>query len=294
MKIEKSYFWPQWFSEALMADEQKTPGGIGRNIKPSDRDKYNDRRALILKLNRANLYLWRALNIYDDFLDNDGRPEKLPSANTYYRRFLEIYYRLNLRPDFYSLFNKILTDLDAANREETIREKIKIKQGVIVAPPRLPSCNLTSLARKSLALGLGPIAILSFLGYTAKDRKIKATLNFFRYALAAKQLSDDATDWSADLKKGVMTAANVLVLQAAKKRRLVLDLNRRPEVAHLLFVTGGAEKLAKQISGLGRLAKTEAAKIGLGAQSRLIKELITPLENAVVETENFRRILNRQ
>ncbi len=83
MTLEKPYFWPEWFAAELDAGEKK-------KIKPK----------LILKLNRANLYLWRALNIYDDFLDGAGQAMRLPLANRYYRRFLEIYYRLNLKTDF--------------------------------------------------------------------------------------------------------------------------------------------------------------------------------------------------
>jgi hypothetical protein len=272
MTLEKPYFWPEWFAAELDAGEKK-------KIKPK----------LILKLNRANLYLWRALNIYDDFLDGAGQAMRLPLANRYYRRFLEIYYRLNLKTDFYRLFNKILDDLDAANRTEVAQEKIKIQDGKIIIPSRLPLFEPLSLSRKSLALGFGPLALLSTLGYLAKSERIKNTLNFFRAALAAKQLADDAADWLEDLKNGALSAANVLVLQAAQQDGLTLKPKNEPEILYLLFATKASGQLAADISRLCRRARNAAGAVGLRANNRLLTEIISPLEDALKESEGFRK-----
>ncbi|MFA4999921.1 MAG: hypothetical protein WC545_00980 [Patescibacteria group bacterium] len=272
MPLEKPYFWPEWFAAGLNASEKK-------KINPE----------LILKLNRANLYLWRALNIYDDFLDGTGQAARLPIANRYYRHFLESYYRLNLKSDFYRLLNKILNDLDAANRAEAALEKIKTKNGKIIIPSRLPLFEPLSLSRKSLALGLGPIALLSTLGYPAKSEKIKNTLKFFRAALAAKQLADDAADWFEDLKNGALSAANVLVLRAAKRDGLTLKPESEPEILYLLFATKASGKLAADISRLCRRARALADTIGLRTNNRLLREIILPLEDAIKESERFRK-----
>jgi hypothetical protein len=272
MKVEKIYFWPKWFKDSLPPAEQSS-------IKP----------ALINKLGRANLYLWRALNIYDDFLDNDGQPAKLPLANSYYRRYLEIYYRLNLKAGFYQLFDRIMVSLDSANQQEILQNRVKINCGKIDTPHELPIfTDLSWLAHKSLALGLGPIAILYSLSKTPKKSKIEVTLNFFRYALAAKQLADDSQDWFEDLQNGVITAANVSVLQAAKRRRLSLDLRRRPEVVYLLFATEATAKISHDLKKLCRRAKFYGAKINSNSDSRLITEVIGPIEVGLAEAAEFR------
>lgn len=272
MKIEKTYFWPQWFFLSLS---------------PKERQKINPK--ILLKLGRANLYLWRALNIYDDFLDQEGEREKLPLANSYYRRFLEIYYRLNLPTNFYRTFNLTLTNLDRANQQEVKKNGLKIKNGKIIQPKNLPNfTNLANLSFKSLALGLGPVALLYQLGETKSKTRISAVLSFWRYILAAKQLSDDARDWFDDLEKGKITAVNVLVLRAAKKRRLILDLKHRPEIIYLLFASEVTEKITIELSNLCQKARQKATKINLNSNCRLITEIIAPLETGLREAAEFR------
>jgi len=271
---EKVYFWPAWF----LASQ---PSAEGKKIHP----------AILKKLSQGQIYLWRALNIYDDFLDGAGEPHRLPLANAYYRRWLEIHYRLNLPADYYCLFNAVISDLDAANREETSASRLKIAGERIFLPTKPPAFrNLTDLSRKSLTLALGPIALLELTGHKAGSREIKAALDFWRTALAAKQLADDARDWLADLKNGALTAVNILILRAAKKRRLILNFNDQTTL-NLLFANFAAALSAKQIKALCARARRAGAKINLGARSQLIKEIICPLENAVAETERFRRLL---
>jgi hypothetical protein len=281
MKNEPAYFWPQWFLSGLNQTENK-------KIKAA---RINN--ALLTKLNRGQFYLWRALNIYDDFLDGDGERQKLPQANSYLRRFLEIYYRLNLPADFYYLFNKIMADLEAANRAEVLESRLKIKNGRVIIPGRLPRFkNLAGLARKSLALALGPLALLALLGCRANSKKMRAALNFWRYALAAKQLSDDARDWFEDLRVGAITAANVLVLEVAQKRRLILDLDKKPEIVYGLFALATAE-ISGQIKNLCARAKKSACEADLNTNGRLLREIIGPLEKATEEADEFRKLLGK-
>lgn len=277
MKTEKAYFWPQWFFDSLdKLDKQKVP-------------------ALTIKnLCRANLYLWRALNLYDDFLDGDGLPKNLPLANNYYRKFLEIYYRLNLSDNFYKIFNRIVTDLDNANRAEVSAEKLKIKNGRIYYPRCLQTFNnLTPLSRKSLALCLGSIAILDIISRKEKRGsnnlpQIKATLSFFRHALAAKQLSDDSCDWLEDLKAGSITPANALILRAAKKKYLTLNFQKNLGILYQLFIDEASQKISDGIKALCSQARHEGLKMGLASKSPLIKNLIEPMESSVSRAEAAR------
>jgi len=274
MKIEKIYYWLSWFKETLSAAEQA-------KLNPD----------LITVLRHSQLSLWRALNIYDDFLDGEGEPAKLPLANRHYRYFLKTYYQLGLTSDFNKLFEKVMTSLDNDNQREAEQMKLKIKKGELIMPKKLPHFHqLTSLSRKSLALALGPIALLNILGYRTKDPKIQTTLRFFKYALAAKQLADDAHDWREDLQAGKITAANVLLLQTAKKNKINLNLKRRPEIAYLLFSLGAPE-LTSNLNKLCAQARQTAKKLKWPADAKLIKQIIVPLENGAREASEFQKLL---
>ncbi len=282
MKIEKAYFWPRWFFNSLNeSDKRKIPATTIKN------------------LCRANLYLWRALNLYDDFLDGDGLPKNLPLANGYYRHFLKIYYRLNLSDNFYKIFDRVIADLDNANRAEAKAEKLKIENGRIYYPKKLlPFNNLVSLSRKSLALGLGSVAIWDIISRKEKHdsdnpTRIKAALNFFRYALAAKQLSDDSCDWLEDLEARSITSANALILRAAQKKRLILDFKKHPETFYNLFIDDASQKISEGIRRLCSQARREGLKIGLTSKSALIKNLVEPMETSVSRAETARRSFSK-
>jgi len=278
-KTKKICFWPAWFYHDL----------TGRKLPLSRSD--------LKILEQANLDLWRALNIYDDFLDQEGRPSDLPLGNGYYRRFLTAYYRLDLPIPFYQIMEKILDKLDKANRNETLYYRARKKKDELIFPSRLPGWkNIDGLADKSLALALSPIAILYLFkkGKSDKqpnDRRIKATLNFFRFALTAKQLADDAGDWREDLAKGRLTPANALIVRAAREKNIKLDLRHDPTTACLIFATEASRPISDRISELGRKAKKAAGRAGLKENGYLINNIIRPLEAAVEETNDFRRRL---
>ncbi|MFA5886709.1 MAG: hypothetical protein WC863_02915 [Patescibacteria group bacterium] len=276
MKNKKIYFWPNWFYQALSP----------RPVKIEPR--------IINRLGLANLYLWRALNIYDDFLDGHGQPAKLPLANRYYREFLEIYYRLDLSDNFYKIFKFILADLDRANRQEISARRLLIKNNKILLPEALPEpTNPLKLSRKSLALGLGPIAIISQIPDKNKEAKINLTINLFRHILAAKQLADDARDWLDDLKAGQITLANLPILSQAKKRNLTLDFKNQPELFYLLFARYSSPKICVQLEKLIKTTKNISRSLGLKANNQLLTEIIKPIEIGLKEVRRFRSKLSR-
>jgi len=262
---EKAFFWPRLFYESLA---------------PSERRLTSEKS--VLKLQQANSHLWQALNIYDDFLDGAGTAPKLPEANRHFRKFLEIYYRLNLPSNFYCLFNKVMDDLDSANREES--------RGLIIKNNGIRS--LKNLSRKSLALGLGPLAILSGGGEKMSGRRAEAVLNFFRYALAAKQLSDDARDWREDLKAGKITVANNFFGKKLSAGRASLIKKPDEETKlNLLFASKSAPILIDRIDKLSKLSRKEIKKSGLANTALLADAILLPLETGVGESRFFLSLL---
>ncbi len=272
MKYEKAYYWPRWFLQSL-----KIPARI--NIAT---DQIN-------KLCLANAFLWRALNIYDDFLDGQGIARNLPKGNEYYRRFLEIYYRLNLSPGFYKIFNRIVADLDQANRDEASAEKLIIKNRQPKYPKEIaPFINLQNLSKKSLALGLGPIAAMYIGRPDPKQETIRATLNFFRYTLAAKQLSDDSCDWQEDLRAGKITPANALILKATKDPHIGRQIKETTKDFDLIFIKYASKKISAGILDLCLRARQAGLLIGIKDASPIIKNLLVPMEKAASRAEKNR------
>lgn len=270
MTKEKVYYWPLWFSKLLSQREQK-------KIKK-----------ILPKLQIAQLFLWRALNIYDDFLDGEGKREELPKANNYFRRYLEIHYQLNLSSDYYKLFNKVISNLEKANVDEVLALKLQIKDGLVTTPKKLPNWkNIINLSDKSLVLAFGPLALLSALGYKTSGQKMKAGLNFFKYALTAKQLADDSYDWLEDLKDGFITAANTPILKAAERKHITLDFKDKPEILYLLFAQESSPIIITGIEKFCKKAKQEIKKINNKTTNSLISKLILPLEKSCQESKKF-------
>ena len=69
MQSEKAYYWPTW---------------LINSYNPSP--KFRTQKQFFGK---TQINLWRALNIYDDFLDGEGKPTELPQGNFNFRIFLK-------------------------------------------------------------------------------------------------------------------------------------------------------------------------------------------------------------
>ena len=258
MTKEKIYYWPLWFSKLLSEAEQK-------KIKK-----------IIPQLQRAQIYLWRALNIYDDFFDKEGKRLDLPQANTYFRKYLEIHYRLKLSNDYYMLLDKIFNKSDQANRNEILTSNSK---------------NLDCIADKSLTLALGPLALLSYLNYKTTDKTFKAALNFFRYTLSAKQLSDDSHDWREDFDNGLTTYANEPIRRALNKRKLSKKTKASSAIIDLIFVTDASPHIITALTSLCLKARKEMETINKNPKNIILQKLIKPIENACNKAHQFQLLI---
>lgn len=268
---ETVYYWPLWLSKSLSKKDQ---------------DKV---KKILAKIQRAQVFLWRALNIYDDFFDGAGKTIELPKANKYLRDYLTIHYDLNLSSDYYRNLNIIFNNLDRANCSEIQQTKLKIINGVVEIPNKLPAIkNMGTLSDKSLALALGPIALLDYLSYPKYKKDMPDLLNFFRYTLAAKQLSDDSHDWLEDLRNGLVTRANKPIIQAAKTMRLKLSISGSPVIANLLYAEVAAPLILCDLKRLCQLARKSLNKFDSNHKNILITKFIKPIEVSVLKAKRFR------
>lgn len=269
-KHEDCYYWPLWFSFLLPTLEQRRLSKI------------------LPKIQAAQLYLWRALNIYDDLLDGDRRPnQKLIIANAYYRRFLNIHFGLKLKNEYYKLLNSLLALWENTNKKELIRrEESCSRQNSQLKK----SFSLTSLADKSLILASGPLALLFYLNHNLKSPVTIAALDFWRCFLSAKQLSDDSRDWRDDLNDNIITMANSPI--AARLDVHSSELNSKLDDIKLqtLFISHAAPMIISNLKTLGRRSRTALKKINSDKSPLILDKLIAPLEEAAQKSENFLKL----
>jgi hypothetical protein len=166
-------------------------------------------RDFLISLGLANIYGWIAYRIYDDFLDDEGKPLQLSVANVCLRELAAIY--SGIIPD---KFQEVMDTLDNANTWEIAHSRFDPKH---YPPGGIPDYgDLSQLSNKSLGHALGPIAILTKLGYGANSPEMKNFLIFFRHYIIARQLNDDAHDWEEDLARGQINAVGAKILTKTK------------------------------------------------------------------------------
>lgn len=156
----------------------------------------------ILFLGLANLYGWIAYTIYDDFIDEEGEPFKLPFANYCLRRMTAIYEKLS--PDHF--YEKLISIQDQTNLFEVENLRFKGKDFKKASTPRLTQ---GFLYRKSIGHMIGPLLLFQIAGFGKDSHEYKSLEKFLKNYLAARQLADDMHDWQEDLKRGQLNYVSV-------------------------------------------------------------------------------------
>lgn len=276
MKREKIYFWPQWLAASWPPAKKPNRPISGRTL---------------THLSRAGSQLWRAINIYDDIRDGSADALKLPEANRYYRLALKTYYQLKLSADFYHLMDKLFKALERAEAEEMrSKSQWQTRRDNDQSFIRQLQQPLLSLADKSLPLALSPLALVDLISSHNSLPNLNNWTEFFRPALAAKQLSDDARDWAEDLANSHLTVPLVLMMKEVGDQRLGPLKNLDQKQAACLFSGQPAQELGMRLSRLCQAAKDQGEKIGLRKNSILIDNIIGPIERQVARAESFRKI----
>lgn len=221
---------------------------------------------LLINLGTVNLLGWMAYTIYDDFLDEEGKPGLLPLANVLLMELNALLGRIN--PAKVGFFNRLMLGLEEANIWEINHCRVKFEK--FTEPGVLPEYgDHAKLAEKSLGHILGPLAILFYLGFDEYSAEVENTISYFKYYLIARQMNDDAHDWEQDLKKGHLNSSGSEVVRQW--------LAIRPETAEdqsLEQILPDLQKIfwyetVVEVSN-GIVRRTEMAA-GLLAQSKVIR-----------------------
>ncbi|KKR27773.1 MAG: hypothetical protein UT60_C0037G0010, partial [candidate division CPR2 bacterium GW2011_GWD2_39_7] len=190
---------------------------------------------MIISLGLANLNGWTAYTIYDNFFDGEGDPKSLSLANLCLRELALLYKGvLRQNKDFIPIFVKIMDRIDEANYKETKNGYFEVKKDIISIPRALPEYgDLSGLAQKSLGHGLGPMAILCFLGYGNESLEFKGFLDWLINYLVTRQLNDDLHDWEEDLKAGRITEVVAALIKNWQLKTKKEKINIRKDLLEL-------------------------------------------------------------
>jgi len=172
---------------------------------------------LLAGLGAANLFGWLAYTIYDDFLDDEGKPVQLSVANIALRRSLDGFLQsLPTHDGFQKLVHRTFDCIDAANAWEVTHCRFPI-HGRYITIGTLPRYGQRiRLAERSLGHTLGPLAIMSSIGYAPSSAQATAIRQMLTHYLIARQLNDDVHDWEQDLRRGHISYVVQVILRALR------------------------------------------------------------------------------
>jgi len=175
----------------------------------------------------ASVYAWTAYTIYDDFLDSEGTPVRLPVANSLLRLSLDYFGRvLPAQPRFQQYVAAAFNEMDEANAWELRHCRITVQNGQFHIS-RLPRYGKRAqLAARSCAYTVIPRAIL-LQHPRANLRAMRHIEAGFRNYLIVRQLADDMEDWQADIKAG---RTSYVVATILREMRIKPNVYRQSEL----------------------------------------------------------------
>lgn len=172
----------------------------------------------LLSLCAANLYGWMAYTIYDDFLDDEGQPVLLSTANVALRGSLSHFRRAMPQPAFQQIVAQTFDAIDAANTWEVTHCRLKKSNGIITLESLPPYARRMQLAERSLGHTLTPLAILIAGGELPQSRAGRGLQRALRQYLIARQISDDLHDWEQDFRAGHVSFVVAAILRDLRIR----------------------------------------------------------------------------
>lgn len=244
---------------------------------------------LLDELALANLYGWAAYKIYDGFLDGGGNPVALPAANFLLRELTIVYAKLDLQiPGIAKYYQEILDVIDDANVWEQINCRAEVSRGVFVVPSEFPekSTHCARLADRSIGHALPALAIMLAAGYGSDSLEVRSLLSFFRNYLVARQLHDDAHDWSEDLSQGQITTVVTQLMRAwqADHDGAEIDLTRDMPGLRNIFWHTVILDIVMDIKNFLTRARLDLANAGCFQDMALLLGLLERLESAADRT----------
>jgi hypothetical protein len=173
-----------------------------------------DHTTFLDKLGAANSYGWSAYTIYDDFLDDEGKPLLLSSANTALRLSYEHFLQAVPNKVFQTHVRHMFGLIDNANTWEVSNCRFPVYKKRTIVLGDLPYYgDLFPLANRSIGHALGPLAVLARSGIMPNSADFQSISSAIKHYIIAKQLNDDAHDWQEDFVHGHITYVVATLLE---------------------------------------------------------------------------------
>jgi|GEM_PF-272364 len=235
-------------------------------------------------LSLANLYGWLAYTIYDDFLDEEGKPANLPAANVALRYSLENFDRAAASPSFHGFIHRTFDVIDGANAWEQAHCRFRVSDGAITLT-RLPHYgNRQKLAERSLGHSLPALTVLTLKDIRPASQPFRLIDRALRHYLIVRQLNDDLHDWPEDLARGHISYVVARLLRELRLRPgtyQLADLSRRAQRRFWRRTLPAVCQLMRGHIAGGRQA---FAASGLLKQGSVMEQLLDDQESSLTAT----------
>ncbi len=173
------------------------------NFNSSLKNPLRNQSTLLVKLGAANVFGWTAYTIYDDFLDNEGKAQLLPAANTSLRLAYELFLDALPNQTFKNFVRESFNKIDNANTWELTHCRFDTYNKRTVTIEKVPDYgNLEPLAHRSVGHAISPLAVLVKSGTPPESADFQAIFTAIQHYIIARQLNDDLHDWQKDFLHG--------------------------------------------------------------------------------------------
>lgn len=239
-------------------------------------------RKLERQLAEASVWGWMTYSTYDNFLDNEGDVLSLPGA-AYAGRQLQ--YALAGALPGHRLFHdevaELLTRIDQANAWELQHSRWPVHEGTMRVGVLPNYENYWPLVDRSAGHMIAGIGVLYRAGHGANSEKMQSFKSFFEAYLIARQLNDDAHDWSEDLRRGLVNVVAAKIITHWQKRypqRETIVFDRDLEVMQRIFWDEVIDIFCDEIIMYVTRAREALRRSAAGASD--LERLLGPLERA--------------
>lgn len=240
---------------------------------------------LLSELSLANLYGWAAYTIYDDFLDDEGKPELLSAANTAHRKSLLAFQRaLPNSILFHELVLKTFDAIDGANAWELSHCRFQVKDGRIKIKKLPDFAKLEKLAERSLGHTLSPLGVLLATGHEPNGQPGQTILKALKHYLIARQLNDDAHDWQEDLEHGQITYVVTAILKDVGVKAGSYDLTKLTARMSKQFWHNTMLKVCDVMEFHLQSSRQAAVESGVLKQQNILTKMLDGIEKSIYKT----------
>ena len=232
----------------------------------------------------ANISLWIAYTIYDDFIDEEAAANLLPLANIMHRKALLTYFDLtSSEAQYKSTVIEAFNAMDGANAWELLNCRYEVEDGAIIIGDVPKFGTRKVLAKRAQGHIIGPLLELrsSDLNHS-QQLSVQAGLDQY---LIARQLNDDIHDWKEDLRSGQIT---FVVSYLLKQTNTCLGQHNLTELVTELetyFYRCGFNEINKIILTSCKTARRSLA-VGGFTSSGPFMDLIAAIDDSVNKSEH--------